>query len=78
MMKMTKILNGIVEKGVKMLTENKKKYWFDIFFKGVKIGEGDEESKNEVVRNFIEENHQKGFYGVINLTDFTSKLVSYL
>jgi hypothetical protein len=59
-----------------MLTETQKKFWFEVFFRGVKIGEGDEESKNLVVYSYM--NAHKEIYWTDYENEFVFKLVSTL
>lgn len=55
-----------------MITETQKRYWFEIFYDNQLIGEGDEESRLEVVKQFIKEHPHE----IFNYTRFDFRLVS--
>lgn len=59
-----------------MLTETQKKFWFEVWFHGEKIGEGDEESRNLVIQDYMNAHREIDWTDYNNF--FVFKLVSTL
>lgn len=61
-----------------MLTETQKKYWFNVYYKGIKIGEGDEESRLIITKNYMVAHPEINWNDYNNVAEFNFELTKLL